>query len=154
MSDPAADWTLEEVREWLRDRVDDGAKCPCCTQFAKVYRRKITVQAARVLIRMYHAAGTDWVNLPDLIERKGADEAKPRYWGLLEAMEGTRPDGSSRVGWWRLTPEGVAFVRDELRVPKYARIYDGRCLSLEGDPVGIRDALGTKFRYDELMAGV
>lgn len=147
--------TLAQAREELRARVTDGAVCPCCTQYAKVYRRKITSQVARVLIAMHRDAGTGWVHLPTLIERKGADEAKARYWGLIEASEDdVREDGSPRVGWWRLTPAGEAFVLDRLRVPKYAHIYDGRCLSLDDtETVSIRDALGTRFDYRDLMAG-
>ena len=33
--------TLDEAKAWLRDQVDDGAHCPCCGQFAKVYKRRI-----------------------------------------------------------------------------------------------------------------
>ena len=42
-------------------------------------------------------------------------------------------------------------MEEKLKVQKYARIYNDCCLGLEGDLVGIRDALGTKFDYDELM---
>ncbi len=38
-------------------------------------------------------------------------------------------------------------------VPRHALIYDGRLLRLEGELVGIRDCLGDKFDYDELMSG-
>ena len=84
----------------------------------------------------------------------GGDEAKTRYWGLLEAMpDAKREDGSTRTGWWRLTGRGADFVRGDLLVPKHARIYDGRLLGLDDTAgvIGIRDALGSRFDYDELM---
>lgn len=147
--------TLEEAQEWLRDRVDDGETCPCCTQFAKVYRRKLTGSIARVLIRMWHENPGDWVFLPALRTR-GQDEAIAKHWGLIEPFpDAKREDGSSRVGWWRLTGLGVSFVRNNVRLPKYARIYNGRLLGLDdAETVSIVDALGSQFNYDELMQGV
>jgi hypothetical protein len=38
-------------------------------------------------------------------------------------------------------------------VPKYVKLYNGRCLGVEGNPITIQQALGKKFRYAELMAG-
>lgn len=154
----SADWTLTEVVEWLRDRVDDGAHCPACTQMAKVYRRKISSSTARVLIAM-HRDRTDpdgWVQVPRLREvEKGGDSTKARYWGLIEPMPNVvRDDGSSRVGWWRLTPAGRAFVRNQISVATYARIYDGRLVGFDATTTTtIHDALGTRFHYDDLMAG-
>ena len=78
------------------------------------------------------------------------EEPKLRYWGLLEEELELRPDGG-RAGWWRVTELGEWFVLKEATVPRYARIYDNRCLSLVGDQVSITDALGTKFNYDDLM---
>lgn len=147
--------SLAAAREWLRDRVDKGAKCPCCGQFAKVYRRKITSPMARVLIAMYRHDPTGWVYLPELGLSRG-DEAKMRYWGLVEPMpDSVRKDGSSRVGIWRLTALGRLWVQNSARVPKYVRIYDGRCLGFDdSEMASIVDALGTRFNYSELMEGI
>ena len=155
--------TLGDAREGLRDRVDEGTQCPLCHQHAKVYRRTITSPMALALIAIYRKApiGT-WVDVPALAATMrtgshrptGGDEAKTRYWGLLEAMpDAKRDDGSTRTGWWRLTGRGADFVRDDLLVPKHARIYDGRLLGLDDSAgvIGIRDALGSRFDYDELM---
>lgn len=149
--------TLEQARQWLRDQVEDGAVCPCCSQFAKVYRRKITGSIAAVLIAMYrlHRAGQEWVYMPDLRSR-GQDEVIARHWFLIEKDEELqREDGSTRTGWWRLTATGTRFVRGELLIPKYARVYNGRRLGYDDtELVSIRDCLGTRFNYDELMAGL
>ena len=154
------DMTLGEARSLLRTLVDEGERCPCCTQLAKVYKRKIHATMARELIHFWRRAGADWFDLPLLAgeisgKRRAytGDSAKLRYWGLMMEDNARREDGG-RAGWWRVTEKGAMFVRDALLVPKYARIYDGRCLSLDGDPVSIRDSLGDKFRYDDLMAGV
>ena len=145
--------TLEEAQAWLRERVDDGATCPCCRQFAKVYRRSIHSSMAAMLCKCYRRHKQEWFYLPDEgSERQTTDAAKMRYWGLMTPMEGKREDGSKRIGWWKLTERGVRFARREIVIPKYVRIYAGRCLGPTGDPVTIVDCLGDRFSYEALMA--
>jgi hypothetical protein len=156
MSEPGLNVTLGAARRWLLARVDCGAQCPCCTQFAKVYRRKINSSQGRALVVQYRRYGQEWAHLPDLRMLQGAqhsnEEPKLRYWGLLEEEPDRREDGG-RAGWWRVTDLGVQFALGHARVPKYARIYDGRVLGLDRtEMVTIRDALGDRFNYDELMS--
>lgn len=156
------DMTLGEAREILRELVKDGHKCPVCTQFAKVYRRAFPSASARILVLLYREGGRhDYVYLPDLLPKVGTNTAsqggygvQSAHWGLIERQPGTREDGSDRVGWWRLTENGRLFVEGRITVPKYAKLYDGRCLGTEGNPVTIQQALGKRFDYSELMAGV
>jgi hypothetical protein len=143
---------VAEARAWLRERVDHGERCPVCTQLAKVYRRSITSRSARSLIALYRAVGRDWGHLPTILRDKQADEAKMAYWGLIEEERVRRPDGG-RAGWWRVTAAGQEWLQGHSTVPKYARIYDGRCLGLEGPETTIHEALGTRFNLAELMAG-
>lgn len=155
MNNPPDDWdTLGAAREWLRERADEGATCPCCTQFAKVYRRKINSGQARSLIRMYRAdKSRGYVHVPSLGARS-REEGKLRYWGLVEEERTRRPDGG-RSGYWRITDLGERWVLGQVKVPKYARIYDKRCLGLDEDEsASIYDALGDKFDYNELMGNV
>lgn len=148
--------TLAEAQAWIRDQADgDGARCPCCTQLAKVYRRRLNAGMARSLIVMYRCHGLAWQDKTVTLSGVGAaarDESLLRYWCLLEEADATREDGG-RAGWWRVTTRGALFVRDMLRVPAHAIVYDGRCLGLDDQAgrIGIRDALSRKFDYDELM---
>lgn len=147
--------TLDEAKAWLRTRVDEGERCPCCTQFAKVYRRKVYATMARTLIRMWRAGGTtEWSAMPDVdrradggANRGGGDDAKLRYWGLIEQ----HPEDATL---WRVTLIGEQWLQRRATIPEYACIFDSRLLRLEGDQVSIVDALGKKFDYDDLMAGV
>jgi len=143
--------SLEEAKDWLRDRVDDGARCPCCQQFAKVYRRKINSGMARALIQCYLIGRGQYVHATEL----GSHEtAQLQWWGLLEEQPAKRPDGG-RTGWWRITPLGEDWMRGKARVPKYVAIYDGKLMAPpHGDWWGIREAVGTKFDLDDLMAGL
>lgn len=142
--------TLAEAKAWMLEHVEEGADCLLCAQFAKVYKRKIHRTMARDLIRMWRHAGRQWFRLPDVAPN--GDNAKFQYWGLIEPGGGVREDGSDRTGWWRFTEAGQDWVLGWTTVPKYARIYNGNCLGLVGDQVGIREALGNRFNYDELMS--
>lgn len=142
--------TIAEAVEYLAEHAEEGTSCPACGQFVKVYRRPLSSTTARVLVAMYRANGDGWVHLPDL-QMVRSDEAKARHWNLIQQRPGEREDGSPRTGWWRLTHEGVEFVNRRLRVPKYALIYNGSCLGLEGPPTSIVQCLGTRFNYSRLM---
>lgn len=146
--------TLHESKDWLRARLTDGEHCPCCGQMAKIYRRRIHHTIARNLIRLYQLSKDSddgWVHVRRLrITGEQGELSKARHWGLVEESAQTRQDGG-RSGHWRLTPEGVAFVRNRSRIKQYALIYDSRCLGHEGEWVTIKDALGKKFDYRELM---
>lgn len=150
--------TLTEARDVLRELVDEGHECPCCRQFAKVYRRKISSSMAAAIIRLTHAAPAgEPVELVAVLEhRQIADTSKLRHWGLLEEVRGRREDGSDRVGVWIVTPAGRAFAANELTVTKYRYLYGGRLVFSDerdhGPHVSIIDCLGSRFNYSELMA--
>ena len=141
--------TLKEAQDWLRDRIDVGAECPCCHRFAKVYRRKLNSNMAAGLIRMWRKSGRDWCYLPD-VQGYGDEVTRLQHWGLIESMP-DRADDGNRSGMWRITSRGESFLHGELTVLSHARIYAGRCLGVSGRPITIRHALGSHFDYNELM---
>lgn len=143
--------TLADAKAWLLNRLEDGDRCPCCGQNAKLYKRKINSGMARSLIHIYRIGGKGWVHVR-AIGAQSREEGKLAYWGLLEEQTGVGLHGG-RAGYWRVTDLGEAFLKHGLLVPKYAKVYDGKVRGFEGDDVGIREALGTKFNYDDLMKG-
>ena len=144
--------TIADAKAWLRERLREGAECPVCTQYAKTYARTIHSSMASALVRLYRNDPQDWQAFADVLEhRQIADAGKLRYWGLIEEERVLRPDGG-RAGWWRLTALGRMFVRREVWVQKYALVYDGTCLGLDGPSITITDALGERFDYAALMA--
>jgi hypothetical protein len=159
---PNPDGTLQEAKNWLADRIEKGVQCPCCSQLAKVYSRSLGASMAQnlILLDQFTAPG-EWVKLGDLREqlrRQGlrwvptrADEAKLRYWGLVELQEGERPDKSKRTGIYRITPAGRAFVRGEIVVPSMVRVYDSMKLGESEAQVSVQQALGKEFDYSNLM---
>jgi len=158
--------SLEEAKSWLRDNLDQGANCPCCTQKARIYKRQINSSMAYVLIlldRYFRESTDEWLHVPSYLTGLGlnprlsaafrGDWAKLKYWGFLEEKPDVRDDGSPHAGFHRITPAGIQFVRGETRVLKYMHIYNNHVLHQSGPPTSIQDALGQKFSYNELMKG-
>ena len=142
--------TLAEARELLRTLIDEGERCPCCTQLAKVYERKINSTMARALITLYkHGGDSDFQHCPSL-PGDTHEISQFAWWGLVTDKDTRREDGG-RAGFWKLTAAGVSFVTGETAVLRLARVYDHRCLGLTGDYTTIADSLGDKFSYRELL---
>lgn len=147
--------TIADAQEWLASRITTGARCPCCGQYSKVYRRQINSGMARSLIAMYlHGPQGQWVHLPTQVGARSREEGKLRYWGLVEEQVAVQRTDGGRAGYWRLTSAGRAWVTGQSTVPKFANVYNNTVLKLHGDEVTISDALGKRFSYDELMRPV
>jgi hypothetical protein len=145
---------VSQARQWLREQArDHGADCPVCKRFTKVYRRSINSGMAYALAMMWSEHGTGWQDKTVTLRGVGAaarDESLLRYWGLIEEDQRRREDGG-RAGWWRVTETGAEFAVGRRSVPKYALVYDSRCLGVEGPPVTIRDCLRDRFDLEELL---
>ena len=167
-TDGSNGYSLREAKIWLEERVNaEGAICPCCNQFAKIYKRTInsSMAYALILIERQFAKGQDlepegWLHVPTFLTRvkagvagRGGDWAKLVYWGILEKRVALRDDGSARVGHYKLPPLGVEFVHGKTSVPKFAHVYNGKALKLSGKDIFIQEALSksNKFNYNELM---
>jgi hypothetical protein len=145
--------TLGDARKLLRTLVEKGHQCPCCKQFAKVYKRPINSKMAQALIRLKHLRlqhEQEYFHV-DTFARGSHEAAQLQWWGLIEESKEPRADGC-KAGWWRMTMDGVAFVNRSIKQPKYARVYDGRLLGFVGEEVDIVACLGKKFDYNELMS--
>lgn len=158
--------SLEQAQEWLRARLDDGAKCPCCKQHAKIYKRKLNsgmaaslIAFAKVTLQMTPKDG--WLKVPDdfvststvLKVLKNREYNKLRYWKLLEAhaTDQSLDADTPYTGMWRITELGLQFARGEVEVPKCVFVYDNRKLRASQETTTIQEALGSKFNYVELM---
>lgn len=135
--------------------------CSACGRPLVTYKRTITAAMAVALLLLYRKGEGKWAHLPTLklsvsnpqlrAALGGGDVSKMRFWGLIEMLDGIRPDGSSRVGYYRITPKGEEFCRDEARVAKYVIIRCGGVQGFAGQQIGIRDALREKFNYSDLL---
>lgn len=159
--------SLEDAKAWLRARFSKGASCPCCQQFVKLYKRPMNKSMAYVLLLMecYFRgdAVEEWLHVPSYIAEMVADNprraaavrgdwAKLKLWGLIEEKPEVRDDGSPRAGYWKMTALGRQFAKRQVKVPSHVYIYNGEPLkrTIEHE-ITIDEALGTEFRYDEIM---
>jgi hypothetical protein len=155
--------TLGDVRKQFMERLDKGDECPCCGRYTKRYKRKLNSGMAWMLIQIYQKCRSTksmvlHVTNSFLAERKNAvaqEYSKLRFWGLLLPVESDDPRvqrEQSGSGLWRLTSEGVAFVTGQTTVPKHVFLVNGKREGFSDERTSIRQCLGSKFNYDELMA--
>lgn len=149
---------VKDAKDILRTKLEKGVNCPCCQQFVKSYRRKITSTMAYGLIMLYEKHGLSEFHLEksliesNLIKTVRSDFPKLRYWKLINQLAGKRNDGSSRNGYYQITDHGLQFVKDMIDVEKYIYIYNNTPYKKSSDEfISIKDALGQKFNYDELV---
>lgn len=146
------DRTLHEARAQVEQAAWDGIECPCCGQLAKIYKRKFNSNMAVFLISLVQMTLTEpngWVHHSQC-KYRGRDYSYIEAWGLA----GTRPsrDSEKRMsGYWKPTPMGLAFTMEQLLIPSHIHLYNNIVVGVEQTKVTIRDALGDKFNYDELM---
>lgn len=137
---------------WSRLRQGHSLLCPMCKRFAKIYHRQLHHSACRQLILLYTLSeDSEWVHASALVlpDQAGmGDFSKAKHWGLIEQApkHADIPNGS-----WRLTTDGIAFVRRELAIPRYVYIFDDTVRGFGDEYWNITQALGQAFDYNELM---
>lgn len=155
------DQTIEEARTYLNEHINEGIKCPCCNQHAKIYTRALTSAMAYGLILLYKAVGPgkEYIHIEDYFKKLDipssirGDFPKLRFWGLIQPLAAKKEDGNPNSGMYKITTDGILFVQNLLRMPAAARIYNNELLGFggEGKVIDIRQALKNKFNYEELM---
>lgn len=154
--------TLGEVRQYLRDNLEQGCDCPACTRYGQIYDRKIYKTMCRVLIRLWILRKFEVTDINEFCKaqrdfKAGAygDFSKFKYWGIVEQMAGEREDGSKRIGKYRITTHGSDFVRNVVAVPKECSVYDDWVLRWHPKKITIKEVLEAKrggyFDYAALM---
>lgn len=156
--------TLAEARALVIAKRSDGIDCPCCGQFAKVYKRKLSAAMAEAMIvieRATRETRTQPFHMGQLLDARATDRTakgggepmRLRFHGLVNLVSGTRADESWRVGYYVITDFGVRFVLNEYRAPKYAYLYAQECLGVSEETISVVEALGNRFSYRDLMDG-
>lgn len=145
--------SIEQAKHWLRGKaLEEGAKCPVCNRYTKIYKRSITSSMAIFLIKFWNRHKNyhyhEVKNTKEYFHC--GDYGKLAYWGLLKS-KGNPGIASKSSGYWAITEKGERFARNRLEVPKYCYVYDNNVLSLKGDPVSITDCLTNKYSYEEIF---
>lgn len=155
--------TLADAQAFLKENAKKGAVCPCCRQKVQLVEREIQSTAARVLIILHHhfQKDSEWLHVPSHLEsiarqsgtvQKDSGWARLTYWGLIEEKP---KDTGKRAGFYRITEKGNQFAKGEIKLPKYAMVYNDRFLGFTPScpEVSVTDCLGKEFSYEDLMAG-
>ena len=154
MDDLRKDCTLEEAKQWLRARFEDGASCPCCHQTVKLYPRKLNSNMAVFLVSLVRL----WKRERRPIKYSecryhGRDYSYLHLWSLAQTSRSEDP-AKRTSGFWEPTQKGIDFVEQRLTVPSHAYCYNGKLVRMGETPTNIIEALGEDFNYAELMQAV
>jgi len=151
------DATLKQAKDWLRSQIRVGARCPCCTQYTKVYRRRIYSKMATLLIKLYRMKTQVYYTTDELVKMsgdinfRGGDFCKLSHWELIETRPNHNDETKKQSGLWRITEKGREFAGGKISVKSHVIIYDNRILGFDGKNVFIKDCFGKHFNYTELM---
>lgn len=156
-----SEMSVKEAKKYLRDNWDKGVNCPCCGQ--RVHKRKETLSAGKVfwLIHLYRLnRQSPYVHARDVLDQckdtmASVDYSKLKWWGLIEQKPKDAEDDEDKrtSGLYRITDMGKLFVENKVTVNKALFVFNSIIAGRTTEMVGIRDALGTKFSYSELMRG-
>lgn len=152
--------TLEEAKAWLRQRVQEGAICPCCTQLAKVHKFKFYSGTAMLIMRMRGMCDRSpdgWVHARRDFAAVGINIDhfnfyKLKHWGLVVAKAASDDEDKNSSGYWKLTPLAIDFIERRCAIPTHVYFYDDRVLRMSKERITIDEALGTKFSYTDFIS--
>ena len=129
--------------------------CPLCDQRMQRYKRSINKKMVETLFKLYKKNLLEdgrWVPVQEIYTKgSSGDYAKLRHWGLIEAMD-KRSAYKNSVGYWRITALGKLFAEGNVKVAKFAVLYDNQCVGFEGDQVNVAQCHGENFSYPALMS--
>jgi hypothetical protein len=147
---------IEDARSWLQRaaNTNEGATCPCCDRFDKVYRRRINKAAVADLISLYKVSKRHGFKvyhystfMPGTIRH--GDFAKFRHLDMID-----RPDPASTKkktsGCYRITKQGAMFCEGKVAIPERIVLYHDELIAVEGDRRLVTD-LFPNFDFTELM---
>ena len=139
----------------MEQNFESGFTCPHCGSYVKQYRRSMNSNMALALLLLYKFNIRKFVKVEDFIIKNGqkrcGDFTYLTHYRFLEKQIGKRKDGSGRNGYYRITPEGIDFASGRTTAAAKFIMLHGVCQGFEGEQINIRQALGKKFNYDELM---
>ena len=158
--------TLTEAKQFLRANFEQGCECPACGQYVRLYKRKLNSGMAIFIIGLYKLMKKDLKRYSsprhhnnfhsnkdvfDVMNIKvtSLDYSVIRHFGLIEAR--MSDDSKRDSGYWRLTEEGIHFASGSDFSPKYVYLYNNKRQGVSDEKITIKEALGDKFDYEELM---
>lgn len=134
---------------WNKAIEGEGAHCPCCGKWGKVYKIKLSQHLALCLRWIaVHGDEDGWVDVQNKAPRwilKSKTYPLLEHWALIESAQ-------KRSGIWRATLRGQDFVGGLTQLPAAVHIYDNKVWGFESEETSFRGCFGKHFDYDEMMS--
>jgi hypothetical protein len=158
-----AQW-LAAMQAQFKAQVRRGCTCRVCGVRSKAYKvilNKTYVAALVVLAKHARATGTKagWFKVgQDELGKKAAHDlnhmkySKLAHWGLIEK----RTHGHNhkpRSGQWRITEQGWAFLRGELKVPLFVRELHTTVIARSKKRITVHVAAQRTFNFEQEVLG-
>jgi len=146
--------TLRE--EWRKSIEGDGAHCPTCDRWGRIYGRSINRTMANSLMWLSLAPtdNEDWVDIPSIAPRwlvRSNQLPTLKWWGLVERRPNGKDSKNKHSGMWRITQLGIDFVYGKVSIPKKVFTYNDVVQSVSPENVFIKDCFKDYFDYRDLM---
>jgi hypothetical protein len=141
------DLTLTEAKELLQSQISNGAICPCCGRYTKIYRRKINAGMAKFLKALYvlNEAQKSSYSANDVLKSiaspaRSLDYGVLVHFGLIKKVSGDR---------YEITELGKEFVEGKSSAPKYVYVQNNVLVDKTGKCY-FKDAQKEKFSKDNI----
>lgn len=147
--------TLDKSKEWLEAAVrgnNNGALCPCCDRFDKVYNYCIPGSAVTSIANLCVAAKAKpdaAIHCTAFTGNSGA-VAKLRHLALIYQPENQKYTGGKTGGSWAITQKGIGFVQGTIPIPSHLIIYHDKLIGVSETNKYIQE-FWPNFNYRELM---
>ena len=134
--------------DWRKTIEGSGGHCPCCGKWGKVHKYKLSQSLVRALDWIAHNTNDKgWADVqgsaPHWMMRSKTYPSL-EHWGLIVAM-------APRSGFWRATPLGIKFLREQITVPAAVYVYDDKLWGVESTQTTLRGCLKVSFDFNELL---
>jgi hypothetical protein len=151
--------TIIEAKAHLRANFEKGVDCACCGQYVKLYKRKLNSGMALFLIGLYRLSVSNMTmffsNHEVMAEMKintsSLDYSVMKHFGLIYTR--ISEAGKKDSGKWMITSKGVNLLLGQSTSPKHVFLYNNKRQGFSDETITIKEALGSKFDFDELMKG-
>ena len=149
---------VEAIRKNWRDTIEnEGGHCPCCDRWGKINSISITETMALSLLWLSRQPTDDlgFVKVTDtapLWVARSRSYPALQHWGLIVKVSKSKDKNKRTEGLWQVTAKGMAFLRNQISIPKKCFVYDKGIEGYSAEEVYFADCFGKQFVYAEVMA--
>ena len=130
---------------------DGDEICPYCGQRVRVWKKALISTAVASLVQLVRRYEGEAIHHDDFaVLLKDRNFSQLKLWGLNEPAANNDP-AKRTSGKWHPTDKGIEFAVGRRVVPKYVVTKANRVVRFDGPYIGVREAIGAKFNYRELI---